>query len=122
MKLFFLVFRTAYDIIRELQKRYLGHLPLIKVELYCDNIMKCKEECYTLTSLVLDLKYSSILSTEEKENDDSENRNDKKYRHKFKMQVSAVVKARLSRFARVLIMRKICFKGLQYKINQRGIA
>ena len=52
-------------ILYELQKRYLGSFPLVKEEMCFENLMNSKEESYALTSLVLDMKTSSILNEDE---------------------------------------------------------
>lgn len=61
-----------YAIIYELQKRFLGSFPLVKEELCAEKLMKCKEECYVLSSLVLNMKLPSALNDENSNDDQNE--------------------------------------------------
>lgn len=79
------------SILYELQKRYLGSFPLIKEELCFESLLQSKNECYALTSLLLELKPPHIANVDESENDQSEyigrGTKEGKYKSKFKMQV-----------------------------------
>ncbi|XP_065202598.1 centrosomal protein of 290 kDa-like isoform X2 [Planococcus citri] len=79
--------RSMYSIIYELQKRYLNSFPLIKEELCFENIIRCKEEQFALTSIILDMKLPTVSILEETESDESLTKSPNwEYKSKFKIQ------------------------------------